>query len=151
MEGKRSDRTAVSVTVERVTRLTSLAKLANHRADTKSATVVKGLSRQVTKSITADRGPENRKHQLITKRLDVPVYFCNAYHSWEKGTVENTVGRVRRFLPKGMSLDTVSRKQIKLIELTLNNTPRKCLGFLTPCEKLEQLQINNSGALRARM
>ena len=151
MEGKRSDQTAVSVTVERVTRLTSLAKLTNHKADTKSAAVVKGLSRQVVKSITADRGPENRKHQLITRKLDVPVYFCNAYHSWEKGTVENTVGRVRRFLPKGMSLDTVNRKQIKLIELTLNNTPRKCLGFLTPCEKLEQLQINNSGALRARM
>ena len=151
MEGKRSDQTAVSVTVERVTRLTSLAKLTNHKADTKSAAVVKGLSRQVVKSITADRGPENRKHQLITRKLDVPVYFCNAYHSWEKGTVENTVGRVRRFLPKGMSLDTVNRKQIKLIELTLNNTPRKCLGFLTPCEKLEQLQINNSGALQVRM
>ena len=151
MEGKRSDQTAVSVTVERVTRLTSLAQLTNHKADTKSAAVVKGLSRQVVKSITADRGPENRKHQLITRKLDVPVYFCNAYHSWEKGTVENTVGRVRRFLPKGMSLDTVNRKQIKLIELTLNNTPRKCLGFLTPCEKLEQLQINNSGALQARM
>lgn len=151
MEGKRSDRTAVSVTVERVTRLTSLAKLTDHKADTKSEVVVQGLADRVVKSITADRGPENRKHQLITQGLSVPVYFCNPYHSWEKGTVENTVGRVRRFLPKGISLDTVSQKQIRKIELQLNNTPRKCLGFLTPCEKLEQLQINNSGALPVRM
>lgn len=151
MEGKRSDRTAVSVTVERVSRLTSLAKLTDHKADTKSETVIGGLDHQVVKSITADRGPENRKHQLITKGLNIPIYFCNPYHSWEKGTVENTVGRIRRFLPKGKSLDTVSEKQIRSIELHLNNTPRKCLGFLTPCEKLGQLQINNSGALPARM
>lgn len=151
MEGKRSDQTAVSVTVERVSRITSLAKLIDHKANTKSEAVIGGLDHQVVKSITADRGSENRRHQLITQELNVPVYFCNPYHSWEKGTVENTVGRVRRFLPKGRSLDTVSEKQIKKIELHLNNTPRKCLGFLTPCEKLEQLQINNSGALQVRM
>lgn len=151
VEGKRSDETAVSVTVERVSRFTSLAKLANHKAGTKSEAVIKGLDHQVVRSITADRGPENRKHQLITQELNIPVYFCNAYHSWEKGTVENMNGRIRRFLPKGKSLDTVDEKQIKLIELHLNNTPRKCLGFLTPCEKLRELQINNSGALQVRM
>lgn len=151
MEGKRSDQTAVSVTVERVCRTISLAKLTDHKADTKSVAVIRGLDGHTVKSITADRGPENRRHQLITQELNVPVYFCNPYHSWEKGTVENTVGRVRRFLPKGRTLDTVSEKQIRKIELHLNNTPRKCLGFLTPCEKLEQLQINNSGALPVRM
>lgn len=151
MEGKKSDRTAVSVTVERVTRYTSLVKLVDHKADTKSEAVVRGLDHHTVRSITADRGPENRKHQLITRELNVPVYFCNPYHSWEKGTVENTVGRVRRYIPKGRTLDTVSEKLIKQIEFHLNNTPRKCLGFLTPCEKLEQLQINNSGALQVRM
>lgn len=151
MEGKRSDQTAISVTVERVSRVASLVKLIDHKADTKSKAVVGGLRAHTVRSVTADRGPENRRHRLITQELDVPVYFCNPYHSWEKGTVENTVGRVRRFLPKGRTLDTVSEKQIKKIELHLNNTPRKCLGFLTPCEKLEQLQINNSGALPVRM
>jgi len=151
MEGKRSDQTALSVTVERISLYTSLIKLIDHKADTKSKAVIKGLIKHPVKSVTADRGPENRRHQLISNELGVPIYFCNPYHSWEKGSVENMVGRVRRSLPKGVSLDPVNEKQIRQIELHLNNTPRKCLGFLTPCEKLEQLQINNSGALQVRM
>lgn len=69
--------------------------------------------------------------------------FCHAYHSWEKGTVENTIGRLRRYLPKGLSLDTISDDYIKRIEEEMNNTPRKCLGFLTPYEKKNQILKRN--------
>lgn len=109
------------------------------------------LPPQAIQSITADRGPENKEHEKMTQSLNIPIYFCQPYHSWEKGTVENTNGRVRRYLPKGMSLDPITNKDIKAIEWELNNTPRKCLNYLTPYEKMQELLQTNSGALPARI
>lgn len=144
MEGKRSDHSSVSVTVERMSRVTRLRKLADHTSQTKTDALVDQFSQEepvIRKSLTLDRGVENSKHEEITKIHKIPVYACNPYHSWEKGTVENTIGRIRRYLLKGKSVDSVSQKKLDLIENILNNTPRKVLGYLTPNEYLEKILI----------
>jgi len=157
MEGKRSDRQAASLAVERLTRHTLLNRLTNHKAKTKARLLIKRLKefpQPARLTLTADNGHENSRHKLITRKLNLPVYFCHAYHSWEKGTVENTVGRLRLFLPKGESLDSLTNKQLQLMEMKLNNTPRKCLNYLTPCEKMQQelTKLNYQvGALQLRM
>ncbi len=74
----------------------------------------------------------------ISHCLDLLMYFCHPYHSWERGTVENTNGRIRRFIPKGISMDSIDEKTVQEIEWRLNNTPRKCLKFKTPYEKLQE-------------
>lgn len=139
--GKQTDRTALSVTVERKIKLTLLAKVAK-TADSKTSAVTKQLltfPEDIRKTLTTDNGAENTKHQDITETLNMAVYFCHPYHSWEKGTVENTNGRLRRFIPKGVSIDDISEKKVKAVEYWLNNTPRKCLGYLTPYEKIQQV------------
>ncbi len=139
--GRQTDSTALSVTVERMVKLTRIAKVPR-TADGKTKAVVKQLRKypkKVRKTITTDNGCENTNHQEITKRLGTPVYFCHPYHSWEKGTVENTNGRIRRLIPKGISIDDFSEKQIKVVENWLNNTPRKSLQYLTPYEKMQQV------------
>ncbi len=142
MEGKRSDTTAVSVTVDRMTRITRLWKLADHTAQTKADSLIVQLKQEdptLRGSITVDRGPENSNHKVITDIHNMPVYACEPYHSWEKGSVENMIGRVRRYIPKGKSVDGINQKKLDLIENILNNTPRKCLGYLTPNEYLEKI------------
>lgn len=144
MEGKRSDDTAVSVTVDRMTRITRLWKLIDHTAATKAEALLVQLKHEeplLRGSVTCDRGPENSNHTEITNIHHMPVYACDPYHSWEKGTVENTVGRVRRYIPKGNSVDGVTQKKLNRIEETMNNTPRKCLSYLTPNEYLEKILI----------
>lgn len=119
-----------------------LSKMLNQKARVKTEVLTDRLSRiplAIRLTLTADNGSENAYHKEITKRLGMPVYFCHAYHSWEKGTVENTIGRIRRFLPKGTRLSEVCEEQIAIIEYALNNTPRKCLGYLTPHEKMVEL------------
>ena len=74
-------------------------------------------------------------------------YFCAPYHSWEKGTVENTIGLVRRYLPKRTNLARVTKKDMHFVENRLNNRPRKCLEFQTPAEVFNQL----CGALPPRI
>lgn len=140
--GKISDRSALSVTVERATRLTIMSKLKSKKADEKLNVLFTRFSvlpERLRKTMTTDNGKENTRHQEITSQLGMPVYFCHAYHSWEKGTVENTNGRLRRFISKGVSMDDFSEKQIKAVEDWLNNTPRKCLQYLTPYEKMHQV------------
>ena len=140
--GKQTDQSALSVTVERVTRVTILNKLLNRTALIKTISVtlrMRQLPKIYRKTITADNGAENTNHKEITTITGIAMYFCHAYHSWERGTVENTNGRIRRFIPKGVSIDNISEAYIKALEYRLNTTPRKCLQYLTPYEKMHKL------------
>ncbi len=86
------------------------------------------------KSITYDNGTEFAYHDLITVDTGIPIYFCYPYHSWERGTNENTNGLIRQYLPKGKVYGKIKQSDIKLIEDKLNNRPRKRLNYLTPHE-----------------
>ena len=96
--GKQTDKTALSVTVERLTRLTVLS-LISRSAESKTDSLIKRLVSLPRVTLTADNGAENTNQQEIAQKLKLSVFFCHAYHSWEKGTVENTNGRIRRFIP----------------------------------------------------
>ncbi|NCO73641.1 MAG: IS30 family transposase [Shewanella vesiculosa] len=142
MEGKKTDTSVISATVERLIRLTLLNKMGDRKAETKTKMVADrllGYPKQARLTLTQDNGKENSYHQQITQITGMDVFFCHAYHSWEKGTVENTIGRVRRYIPKGVSIDDLTDYQIKEVETRLNSTPRKCLGYLTPYEKMNQV------------
>ena len=137
--GKQRDVTALSIDVERVTRYTLLDKLADRTALVKTQSIISGLSpfpQILKKTITADNGSENTHHQQISQSLGMDFYFCHPYHSWEKGTVENTIGRARRFLSKGTSADRVTFEKLEAIQRWLNHSPRKCLDWQTPHEAL---------------
>ena len=87
-------------------------------------------------SVTADNGTENADHGAVSRVLSIPSYFCHPYHSWEKGTVENTNGLLRRYLPRSTDLRRVDQQDLDAIATELNHRPRKCLGFRTPFEVL---------------
>lgn len=142
----KTDKTAVSVTVERKCRVIRLSKLSNLKASTKRRVLtarMKQENQKFQKTMTIDRGPENSEHEEFTKETQMPVYACNPYHSWEKGSIENSIGRLRYFIPKGTSIDKITQEDLSVIEGIMNNTPRKCLGFLTPNEVYERI-LNGS-------
>ena len=139
--GRQTDKTALSVTVERTIKVTLLSKLFARSADEKTKKLFMRMAllpENLRRTMTADNGSENASHKEITRSLDMLMFFCHTYHSWERGTVENTNGRIRRFIPKGISMDCIDEKTIQQIERKLNSTPRKCLGFRTPYEKLQE-------------
>jgi len=144
--GKQSDKTALSVTVERVLHVTLINKLLR-TAKRKTNSVSFRLNQypeKFRKTLTADNGSENSDHKRLTALTGMQVYFCHAYHSWERGTVENTNGIIRRFIPKGVSIDTLSDEYIAALEYKLNSTPKKCLNFFTPYEMMQKLHITSS-------
>lgn len=149
MEGKRSDKTAISVTIERLLRLTKLTKLEGHTAKVKTDAVITRLQEErktnpnLVRSITFDRGPENSGYKEIAKKLDVEIYGCNPYHSWEKGGVENMNKRIRRFIPKGSSVEFITQQYLNILETKLNSTPRKVLNYLTPFEFQRKIALTS--------
>lgn len=106
---------------------------------------------KIVKSLTLDNGVENAKYE----KLNIKTYFCHPYSSWEKPIIENTLGRLRRFIPKRASLANYTHRQISAIIETMNNTPRKKLGYRTPKEvfnELYSIAINSpSVALEGKM
>lgn len=144
MESSRSCPAALSVTAERLTRLVRLKKVRNKTSRNKTQALAKqktGLPDTLWISVTTDRGRENFGHKIWEGKLGMTVYFCNPYHSWEKGTVENTIKRIRRFIPKGNNLSDYSWQYIQKVEQAINHKPMKCLQYLTPYERMTQARL----------
>lgn len=89
---------------------------------------------KIVQTLTLDNGVENHRHE----ELKVDTYFCHPYSSWEKGQIENSFQRLRRFIPKRKSLKSYSPEKISAIMDIMNNTPRKCLEFRTPAEVFKE-------------
>jgi len=83
---------------------------------------------------TFDNGKEFAQHELLTKRLEMPVFFAEPYCPWQRGTGENTNGLIRQFVPKGTNFQHVSSSKINNIQQLLNHRPRKILNYQTPSE-----------------
>jgi len=152
MEGRRSDKLCVSATVERKTRYTILGILDNKTAVEKTNSVINDLSsfpKPFLKTLTSDNGKENSYCQLTKSVLEIEVYKTTPYHSWEKGTVENTIGRLRRHLPKEQTLTGLTEEYLQQIQDRMNNTPRKCLKFKTPQEVMNK-ELRKVARLQAK-
>jgi IS30 family transposase len=133
----RQSKTALVVVRERKLHLMFIRKIPRKNAAYMRKMVIEILKRipkKFCRSITFDNGLENAEHEVIAKKLGVKIYFCNPYHSWEKGGIENGIGLVRRYYPKKTDFSLISNRDIYLIEKKLNNRPRKTLGFLSPME-----------------
>ncbi len=137
MEGRKSQSTCVSVNADRKSGLLNLDKIPDKKAQTKEIVLEKTLGNlpiQLVKTVTFDNGPENRNHQNIAKKYNCKTYFCHPYHSWEKGTVENSIGLVREYFPKGSDLSLVENWEVFAVQQELNDRPRKRLKFYAPKE-----------------
>jgi IS30 family transposase len=127
--------------VERATGLVFITKIKDTTAVETARVVMERLRLlppQARQTMTVDNGHENANHEQTTKDLNLKIYFAHPYHSWERGTNENTNGLIRWYLPKRTDFATISDERIREIEHRLNTRPRKRLGWRTPLEVFTQ-------------
>ncbi len=62
------------------------------------------------------------------------AFFCDPHSPWQRGSIENANGRLRRELPRKTNLGDYTDDDIDDVIWNLNSTPRKCLGYKTPIE-----------------
>jgi IS30 family transposase len=153
------ERSAIGTLVERTTRFTTLVHLpreagygtiprtkngpplAGYGAITMKnalASTITTLPEQLRRSLTWDRGKELSQHAAFTVETGVAVYFADPQSPWQRGTNENTNGLLRQYFPKGTDLSRWSSEEIAAVATTLNNRPRKILGWRTPAEAFNE-------------
>jgi IS30 family transposase len=86
------------------------------------------------RTLAYDNGLENALHELVNESLGTKPYFCKSYRSWEKGSIENRNGILRRYCPKKYGFALTGQKEINRIVSGINSTPMKCLGYRPPAE-----------------
>lgn len=89
-------------------------------------------------TFTTDNDILFRHHRELARLLGVKIYFCHPYHSWEKGSIENVNGVIRRTILKGSDLSRYSKQFIRALEKKLNSRFMKCLDYRTPYEALRE-------------
>lgn len=87
-------------------------------------------------TMTTDNDLLWQHHQRLESLLGVTIFFCHPYHSWEKGTIENINGEVRKDIPKGSNISTYAPRAVCKVEDRLNGRFMECLAFATPAEAL---------------
>ncbi len=134
----------INTLVERKTGYTFITKLED-KTSTSTISVIKQrmsvLPSKAKHTLTLDNGPENRDWQNIQEQTNLSVFSAHPYHSWERGTNENTNGLIRDYFPKKTDFTQIPDEEIQKVEYYLNTRPRKRLNWSTPLEAL-------SGALQ---
>lgn len=133
MTGRKKDRKRLLVMCERQSLYINLVLLGSAEAMPTARSMNRRLKSNgiAFLSVTTDRGSEFR---MTGDVMGDKAFVCDAYAPNQRGTNENQIGMLRRDLPKGMTLDTLTQAEVRKLEKKYNNTPRKCLGFRTPSE-----------------
>lgn len=133
---------AILVNVERASRFVLLAKQSGKHANAVAEQLQRwfdDMPPHRRQTLTMDNGPEFFLHHRLHDR-GIQTYFCNPHSPWQKGSVENMNGRIRRYIPRGTDPDSFNNDDLQALAARLNATPRKCLGFKTPHELWSQQQ-----------
>jgi len=127
---------AVLVTHERRSRLLMVSRQPNKAAEPvakKLADLFTSLPTPLRRTITFDNGTEFAYHYRLHK-LSMRTFFCDPHAPWQKGGIENAIGRMRRGLPRKTDLAVLSDHRLLDLVRAYNHTPRKCLNYKTPAE-----------------
>jgi IS30 family transposase len=127
-------KSALLVAVDRKSRFTKISRV--------DATTVKAVARETLRmldglpveSVTNDNGTEFNRATALEMKLGARVYVCDPSSPWQRGTIENTNGLIRQYVPKRTNFDDIRPSAATAIEETLNHRPRKVLGYRTPYE-----------------
>ena len=106
---------------------------------------LKQLPTRLSQTLTLDNGPEMADYEAIERSTGTRVYFANPYHSWERGTNENTNGLLRFYFPKALSFTGLTQEHLDVAVQELNTRPRKRLGYRTPEQMLKRCGAFRTG------
>ena len=131
---------ALLTVVDRKSRFLRLQRVANRKAETVTGALYGALRPFPGRvmSVTMDRGSEFADYDALEIALSAKAYFADPYSAWQRGSNENCNGLVRQYVPKGVDIALLADDEVRFIQDTLNNRPRKTLGFQTPREVMER-------------
>lgn len=156
IESGKDGKGSLLILVERKTRYPFLRYLEDRTTANVNKLIQEILQGIPIQSLTIDNDLSFQKHKELSALIEAEIFFCHAFASHEKGTVENRNKSVRRYIKKKTDLSKVSRETLLFVEERLRNKYMKCLGFKTPKEcfeaelkKIEMKKSASSGMIGA--
>ena len=134
-------RGALVTLVDRCSKKTNIVKIEFKRSEAVLHAISKALKAEIVRTMTLDNGKEFSCHEKISENTGCKVYFAHPYSSYERGLNENTNGLICQYFPKKTDFRKITQKDVKRVEVLLNNRPRKSLGFLSPNEFHRQKMV----------
>jgi len=129
---------AVATLVDRASRYAMVVALPDgNKADAVARALIDHMGQlpvHLGRSLTWDRGGEMAQHSVITAALELPVFFCDPHHPWQRGINENTNRLLRQYLHTNADLATFTQDELNAVAAKLNHRPRRVLGWATPAE-----------------
>lgn len=129
---------------ERTSRALIGARLASKHAEPVARTIhhaLAALPKEMRRSLTFDNGTEFARHHELNAD-GIATFFCDPHAPWQKGGIENAIGRMRRLLPRKTDIATLNEDRFAILLAAYNNTPRKCLDWRTPAEAFLALLLH---------
>lgn len=137
----RAGRSAIASQIERKSRLLHARVLKDRSAQSWNEQIVgalKSLPAKLRRTLTVDNGPEFSAFARIQSALGLNVYFADPYAAWQRGSIENANGLLRRYFPKGTSFSNLTQQKLAKVVRMINHRPRKCLNYQTPNEVFQR-------------
>lgn len=124
---------ALLVMTDRATLLTQLTKLDSKEAHLVDRSIRRSWSpyKRLVKTLTFDNDQAFSMHEKTGRYLNARTYFTRPYTSQDKGTVENRIGLIRRFFPKGTDLIKVTHAEVARVQNLINNRPIRKFKYKT--------------------
>jgi transposase, IS30 family len=141
MRGPMTTRACLVTHVERRTRYVKMGWIAEPRARWLNEVTAQVMAELPVHTLTVDNGMEFGRFPDLEARVGAKIYFAHEGCPWERGSNENTNGLLRQFFPRGTDLGLLGPADVRRAEEFLNNRPRKCLGYRTPKEMMQQFGV----------
>jgi IS30 family transposase len=132
VSGRGNSKGCFATFVERKTRMYAAIRMKDRTSESMKNAIHEVCNRYPAgtfRSMTVDRGKEFTCYNFVEKTLGLPMYFADAYCSWQRGSNENANGLLREFFPKATDLAKVTQAQLDSSLAYIMNRPRKCLNW----------------------
>jgi IS30 family transposase len=136
---------AIGTLVERTTRFVVLVEMPTRKAEVAAsafAGALNAIPASLRKTLTYDQGKEMAEHRKLALDTGMRIFFADPHSPWQRPSNENTNGLLRQYFPKGTSLSGFTQDDLDVVAASLNDRPRKTLGFATPNEEFAKLVAN---------
>ena len=140
MLGK-NQQSAILVMTDRASIKTKIRKVQNKNSKEIAHTIIKALRQEPMpiKTITFDNDKAFALHKFIAGQLNAKTYFTRPYSSQEKGTVENRIGVLRLFFPRGKTdFSIIANDELRAVERKINERPVRKFNYRTPNEEYKR-------------
>lgn len=144
-----NNQSAVIVVTERTSRRLWTRALPNGYGAEAVAIALAGQLEEIPprmrRTLTWDQGREMKYWADVQAFTGTLFYFCDVRSPWQKPTVENQNGLLRRWLPKGTRLDVHSQTDLDRITELANNMPRPLHQWRSATDIYYELLVATTG------